>query len=255
MASRRILDPKAFGREARDACWQLLGRKAVDVDWPASRSRRSVRVEFEDGSVIATRRKRPERSQLEAVVMKTLHDNGGAVPAILAYDGAWLLQEYIEGERLPHVFAAADAGRSRAALVTAAQELAKIHRIAADTGLDQKVVRLGVKETWVAQLIDTPTRIGEAIAVPAPLLDNAAISQLIEAGAPSLVKWDARPGNAMMRTDGSVVWFDWEHCGARNALDDFAWLLADEYVPEIDGLADIAIGHIELDLLRSLAVC
>ena len=133
MASRRILDPKAFGREARDACWQLLGRKAVDVDWPASRSRRSVRVEFEDGSVIATRRKRPERSQLEAVVMKTLHDNGGAVPAILAYDGAWLLQEYIEGERLPHVFAAADAGRSRAALVTAAQELAKIHRIAAET--------------------------------------------------------------------------------------------------------------------------
>lgn len=67
MASRRIQDPAAFGREARDASWKILGRKAINVDWPASRSRRSVRVEFADGSVIATRRKRPERSQLEAI--------------------------------------------------------------------------------------------------------------------------------------------------------------------------------------------
>ncbi|MDG2268935.1 MAG: phosphotransferase, partial [Alphaproteobacteria bacterium] len=230
MASRRFQDPAAFGREARDASWKLLGRKAINVDWPASRSRRSVRVEFADGSVIATRRKRPERSQLEAFVMKTLHENGAAVPAFLAYDGDWLMQEYIEGQRLPHVFAGSDDGMSRTVLTTAAQELAEIHRIAARTGLDQKVVRLSVKEDWVARLIETPARIGEAIGVESPHLDTAAISRLVQAGAPSFVKWDARPGNAMMRPDGSVVWFDWEHCGARNALDDFAWLLADEYV-------------------------
>jgi len=25
--------------------------------------------------------------------------------------------------------------------------------------------------------------------------------------------------------DGGVAWIDWEHCGARDALDDLAWLL------------------------------
>lgn len=100
-----------------------------------------------------------------------------------------------------------------------------------------------MKEDWVARLIETPARIGEAIVVESPHLDTAAISRLVQAGAPSFVKWDARPGNAMMRLDGSVVWFDWEHCGARNALDDFAWLLADEYVPEMSGLLEIAVAQ------------
>ena len=27
------------------------------------------------------------------------------------------------------------------------------------------------------------------------------------------------------------AWFDWEHCGARNRLDDLIWLLCDESVP------------------------
>jgi hypothetical protein len=54
------------------------------------------------------------------------------------------------------------------------------------------------------------------------------------------VKWDARPGNALIVNDGAddggVAWIDWEHCGARDALDDLAWLLCDEYMPDHVGL-------------------
>jgi len=219
------------------------GRRSTLTGPPAGLA---VRVEFADGSVIATRRKRPERSQLEAFVMKTLHENGAAVPAVLAYDGDCLMQEYIKGQRLPHVFAGSDDGMSRTVLTTAAQELAEIHRIAARRGLDQKVVRLGVKEDWVARLIETPARIGEPIGVESPHLDTAAISRLVQAGAPSFVKWDARPGNAMMRPDGSVVWFDWEHCGARNALDEINVIItaADENIVAAAGVESVveAIG-------------
>lgn len=51
----------------------------------------------------------------------------------------------------------------------------------------------------------------------------------------------ARPGNALLvdrgageagATNGGVSWIDWEHCGARDALDDLAWLLCDEYLPD-----------------------
>ena len=55
---------------------------------------------------------------------------------------------------------------------------------------------------------------------------------LLHIRTPHFIKWDARPGNAIARRDRTVAWFDWEHCGARNQLDDVAWLLADEYVPD-----------------------
>lgn len=148
----------------------MLGRDALNVDWPASRSRRSVRVEFVDGSVIATRRKRRERSRLEVYVLSTLHEHGAAVPAVLAYDGEWLLQEYIEGVRLPHVLVSGDDARSHALLADAAAGLARIHRIGDETGLVDKMVRLGATDRWIDELLDTPNRIGMALDVPAPAL-------------------------------------------------------------------------------------
>jgi thiamine kinase-like enzyme len=35
----------------------------------------------------------------------------------------------------------------------------------------------------------------------------------------------------MVDTHGKITWFDWEHCCARNRLDDMAWLLCDEIMP------------------------
>jgi hypothetical protein len=255
MATRRIRDPEAFGREAADACQRLLGRDAVEVDWPASRSRRSVRVNFADGAVIATRRRRRERSELEAYVLKTLHDHGASVPAVLAYDGVWLLQEFIDGTRLPHLLVGDDRELSRTMLSRAAEALSQIHQIGAESGLNLRVARLGATDRWLGELIDTPNRIGEVLGVAAPKLDVAMIAEVIAADIPCFVKWDARPGNAVVRKDGSVAWFDWEHCGARNALDDLAWLLGDEYVPDLDGLLDIvaanAPGQMSADAARN----
>lgn len=248
MATRRVRDPQAFADEAAAACARLLDRKVVDVDWPASRSRRSVRVHLEDLTVIATRRKRKARSMLEATVLQTLHENGAAVPAVHAYDGVWLVQEYLDGERLPHVLIGDDKELSRDLLAAAAAELGRIHAIGAETGLDRRVVRLGANDQWLEEFLGTPERIGLALDIPAPELAQADMVALLRAGEPSFLKWDARPGNAVVRADGSVGWFDWEHCGGRNALDDFAWLLADEYVPDLPDLADIALANAPDDL-------
>lgn len=243
MAARRVRDPQQFADAAAAACQRLLGKTATGVDWPASKSRRSVRVHLDDLTVIATRRKRRERSVLEASVMKTLHENGAAVPAVLTYDGVWLIQEYLAGERLPHVLMTCEPDRAHALLAAAAETLAQIHRIGSETGLHEKVVRLGAADSWLRDLIDTPNRIGDALGVVTPGLDVDGLVAALRVGTPSFLKWDARPGNAVVREDGSIGWFDWEHCGARNALDDFAWLLADEYVPPLPGLADIAIAN------------
>ncbi len=44
--------------------------------------------------------------------------------------------------------------------------------------------------------------------------------------------------------DGTVAWFDWEHSGCRNRLDDVAWLMADEYTPDL--------GDTDVKLIRRL---
>ncbi len=225
------------------ACVRLLDRKAVGVDWPASRSRRSVRVRFDDGAVIATLRKDPRRSRLEYEVLRALHENGAPVPEPLAYDGQWLIQENLEGVRLAHALTEADDGQAHDLLDRAAAGLSVVHRIGGETGIADRVVRLGAKDSWIARFVDTPNRIGETLGVAAPALDIDALVARLRAGPPCFVKWDARPGNAIVRADGSVAWFDWEHCGARNGLDDFAWLLADEYAPDIPGIVDIAADH------------
>ncbi|MEP4378565.1 MAG: hypothetical protein ABJ215_10480 [Alphaproteobacteria bacterium] len=253
MATRRVRDPQAFADEAAAACERLLDRKATDVDWPASQSRRSVRVYLDDLTVIATRRKRPQRSMLEANVLKTLHEHGAPVPAVHAYDGVWLIQEYLAGERLPHALMDCEPARARDLLSSAAAGLAKIHRIGAETKLHGKVVRLGVADSWLRDLIDTPNRIGEALQAAAPDLDVDGLVNLLRAGEPCFLKWDARPGNAVVQDDGTIGWFDWEHCGARNALDDFAWLLADEYVPNVSGLADIAVANAPAEMSPAVA--
>lgn len=248
MARRSVRDPRLFGVEAAHACRRLLGRDPKSVDWPASRSRRSVLVKFEDGAVIATRRRRAERAELEAHVMRVLHDAGAAVPQVVAFDGEWLIQEYLEGTRLPHVLLHRGPGEARGALEAAAHELGRIHAIGRETGLDRQVVQLGRTDDWLREFVTTPARIGEDIDVPAPDLDIDALVARLRIRFPSLLKWDARPGNALARPDGRIAWFDWEHCGVRNALDDFAWLLADEFVPVLDGLADIAVAHAPADM-------
>jgi len=253
MARRRIRDPRLFGVEAAHACRRLLDRDPKNVDWPASRSRRSVLVRFEDGAVIATRRSRSERAQLEAHVMRVLHDGGAAVPRVLAFDGEWLIQEYLEGERLPHVLLNSDRGAARSALETAAHELARIHAIGRETGLVDQVVQLGRTDEWLAEFVNTPARIGEEIGVPASDLDVGALVEQLRISSPPLLKWDARPGNAVFLGDGRVAWFDWEHCGVRNALDDFAWLIADEFVPVLDDLTEIAVANAPAEMTADAA--
>lgn len=252
MPSRRIRDPQAFAEEAADACARLIGQTPTGIDWPASRSRRSVRLRLDGGSVIATRRKSVGRSELEAGVMRVLNANGAAVPAVLAYDGVWMIQEDLGGTRLAELLRKAEDGNDHEAawalLESAAESLRHIHEIGDRTGLSERVVRLGASPDWVGRLVDMPARIGAALDLPPPDLDRDALTARLALDVPCLLKWDARPGNAVVRADGRIAWFDWEHSGTRNAMDDFAWLLADEYVGGLTGLEAVAVDNAPVTL-------
>ncbi len=217
---------------AEDACRRLLGEQSLEVEQPGGRSRDSVRVRLKDRSVIATRRKSAKRAELEVFVLRALGGEGAPVPAVLAYDGDWIVQEDLGPHRLSQVLARVQEAEAEVVLDSAMAGLAAVQLAGRAAGLHERVVVLGTKASWLAELIETPQRIGAHLGIAAPELPTAELSQMLAVGPPHFIKWDARPGNAIVRRDLSVAWFDWEHCGCRNRLDDLGWLLGDEYVPD-----------------------
>ncbi|MGB5347404.1 MAG: phosphotransferase [Woeseia sp.] len=156
-----------------------------------------------------------------------------AVPRLLASDGRRLLvQEEIAGERLAQALHGADEASHERLLDNALRGLAAAQQAGSQAGFDTRLKALGDSREWLVGLLDRPAVIGGILDVPAPRPELPQLEALLALRSPRFIKWDARPGNAISRDDGSVYWFDWEHCGVRNRLDDLAWLLGDEHVPD-----------------------
>ena len=220
-----------FVDEAIASCERLLGHRPdqAHIHRPDSKS---VRLFLNDTTVIATRRKTPQRAELEVNVLKELRENGAPVPEILAYDGIWLMQEDVGRDRLSRKIYKTWESECERWLELALSSLSRIHSAAAVAGLHERVFKIGAKPDWLRQFINTPQRIGRFLDVPCPKLDHHRLLYTLNVPGRSFVKWDARPANAAARSDWTVSWYDWEHCGCRNRLDDVAWLITDESVPD-----------------------
>lgn len=236
-ASATAREPKTSANPDDDLalrCGDLLGEKIVSMQYPGGRSRRSFRLMLQqERSVIASIRPRRHRARTECRVLTELSARGAPVPRLLASDGGKLLiQEEIVGERLAESLSGQAESRFEEVLGAALDSLAETHRAGSEAGLDSRLATLGENFDWLAGLLDRPAVIGEILGVPAPRPDLATLESLLAIRSPRFIKWDARPGNAILSNEGVVFWFDWEHAGARNRLDDMAWLLSDEYVPD-----------------------
>ena len=217
-----------------------MGFEPVRIEYPGGISRCSVRAVATQRSYIVTRRKHAARAALEAGVLRELRAAGAPVPAVLAYDGEWLIQEDLGERRLSAALGAADVRSVGNWVAGAAGGLLLCQRAAEKAALSQRVAPIGVKAEWLTALLSTPGRVAEQLGLPDPDIGAVITPEQITPQRLSFVKWDARPGNALLvnegADDGGAAWIDWEHCGARDALDDLAWLLCDEYMPDHAGL-------------------
>ncbi len=219
--------------EAVEACTRLLGARPAQVELTGGGRLKSLRLRLQDRSVIATRRKTPQRAELEAAVLGALKKADAPVPAVLAFDGTWLIQEDLGTRRISRLLRDADVTECERLLNLALDSLARIHGIGDALGLPERLYGIGSKPGWLERLIGLPSRLGARLGVAAPNLPEAELVALLSGPQRSFVKWDARPANACLTADGSAAWFDWEHCGRRNRLDDLAWVLCDERVPDV----------------------
>ncbi len=218
---------------AAKVCESMLSANVLKIDQPGGRTRKSVRVHLENGSVIVTKRSTSMRSDLEANVLRELREHGAPVPRVLAFDDGWLIQEDLGDQRLSARLANASESEAEELLSNALFSLIEIHNAGRRAKLEKRVVAIGQNPDWIANFLNMPASLGRYIDMAPPTLPVEKLIKHLSVKKPQLIKWDARPGNANVGPTGRVFWFDWEHCGCRNPLDDMAWLLADEYVPEL----------------------
>jgi hypothetical protein len=211
----------------------LTGESADHFVFPGGYTRKSAVAVYADGRrLVVTRRRSESRAELEAGVLSALKAGGAPVPAVIKREGRWIVQEYLAGPRLSEALDRTDAAGGRRLIAAAVESLHFVQEAARQTGLEDKVVVIGNKPEWLETLAHMPERIGEHLDLPAPTRDIGAVTALLRVDTPRFVKWDARPGNAAVQEDGSIAWFDWEHAGRRNRLDDLGWLLGDEWSPD-----------------------
>lgn len=210
----------------------MTGQKVDRITFPGGKSRKSFRLTFTDGtSAIATRRRSDSRREREIDVMSTLSARQAPVPRVLGVQGDLMLQEDLGKTRLSEKLHAmsGDTAAITEALDQAIEAMAQIHEIAAEAGLSTRVPLIGAEPDWIDGLINCPREIEAALGLNIPTYSIESLQHLLRVREPSFVKWDSRPGNALLR-DGKAYWFDWEDSGARNALDDLVWLMCDEFV-------------------------
>ena len=227
--------PLISASSVRRACTNLLRCEPEKVQYPGGASRCSVRAIAGNKAYIVTRRKLATRAELEAGVLQELRAAGAPVPAVLAYDGEWLIQEDLGLLRLSAALGATDRRAAGNLAAQAIDGLLLCQRAAEQVKLAQRVAPIGVKPGWLSGLLSIPGRLADRLGLADPDLASVITPEALTPRRYAFVKWDARPGNALLINHGAgggVGWIDWEHCGARDALDDLAWLLCDEYMPD-----------------------
>lgn len=242
---KRKSSAERFADDAMRAVTRLLGVDAERMERPGGTSRTSVRMYLGDDTVIVTRRESKRRARLEAEVLRALSEDSAPVPKLLAFDGEWLIQEDLGGGRLSIRFAESDETECQRWLDAAVRSLKAVHMAGRKAELEKKVAVIGDDPDWIRGIASMPARVGGRIDRPPPELDLDGIVDLLAVRRPALIKWDARPGNASANADGTVGWFDWEHCGTRNRMDDLAWLMGCELLPDWPKAeADVLAEHL-----------
>ena len=222
-------------REMRIGIWEeLLESKVKNVDFPGGKDRDSRRLELLDGrSVIATERSDLKRAEMECAVLRQIGSQLQSVPNLIISDGYYrLAQEDLGGIRLSQALHNADEQGVESLLTNSLTQLSAIQKCGSEAGFDGDFLSIGHSPDWIKMLLSRPGVIGDYLKIPAPKLDLDDLLEHLKVRAPRFIKWDTRPGNANVQEQDQVVWFDWEHCGTRNRLDDAAWLLCDEFTPD-----------------------
>ncbi len=239
-----MAEPRVNDEEISTVCRQILGAEPTGITYPGGRDRKTVIADIGDREIVATKRSSLSRAKLEARVLQVLGD-GPHVPKLLGQKGNFVLQSRLIGQRLSEALELSNVETRKELLISAGMSLIELQVKANDSDLLSEAPKIGDRKGWHLDFAKSPDRLAEQISASPPVYEPDLLASIIAVRLPSFVKWDSRPGNALVDAQGSVGWFDWEHCGVGSAEDDLVWMLADEWSPNVP--------EAEFELLKRMA--
>jgi len=205
---------------------------------PGGDKRAVFRLQFEDQSVIASKRPNYRRTHMEAVVLSRLSAHCDVVPRCLGLVDHVFFQSDV-GEHRLNVEIAARKGKACKDLAGEAVATIFKYQSAAELAeLDRIVPPLGATPDWVAGFVAAARKIEGDTTELDPSLDVPALCAALAQPARTFLKWDCRSGNAAIGHDRKLRWFDFEYAGLRHGAEDIAWLLGDETWPMIPSVME-----------------
>lgn len=221
-----------------EVCQQVLGAEPDHIEFPGGRNRKSARIHLGDRALVVSRRRSAARAELEAGVLRELHEAGAPVPELIGHQGEWVFQSNLDGERLTIALHQTPVAEREALLGKALESIARYQHIGTRLGLHQRVQPIGAtRDDWALDLANQPKYLARQAGLPLPDYDSDKLAVRLHIAKPRFIKWDTRAGNAHLCGDGQVRWFDWEHAGARHPIDDVVWLLGDENLADLSAEA------------------
>jgi thiamine kinase-like enzyme len=183
-----------------------------------------------DQKFILTFRHNLAHAKLEAEVLKRISREKGPVPNLLNSSGHWLVQEYITGNRLSSSLNTKNKNLYSDYIYNGISSLIHLQEIAKKIHLGTSAWPICSKTAWKELEVSSLSSISNLTRLPLPRIDKNKIIDLLTINPSSFIKWDARPGNAIVGHKQRIFWIDWEHSGLRAGIDDLIWFLTDEWV-------------------------
>lgn len=231
-----------------------FGRPVRDVTAPGGADRSSLRLHFDDGTIIATVRPTLRHTRHEAMVLERLRARCADLPDMLGLDGDILFQSDVGDLRLNVAVAHHDRGGRIDLAAQAVAGLFRLHRAARDTDIGKLVPALGGDRRWIDHLVQSVEVLQPVSGGISPRFDRGAACEALSGQDRQFVKWDSRSGNAALDGHGRLRWFDFESSGRRHGAEDFAWLIGDETWPVApDDMVDVMIDGFDHGAGRDLA--
>jgi len=220
---------------------QALFRVPVEIhSSPGGVDRKTVICRIGDDLRAVSQRKPPVRATLEATILQKLGQHGLS-PKLVLHEGALVVQEYVAGRRLAEHLDTAQPDDAERLMGEAARSILQVQHIAARAGLSARVPAIGIRPGWEDDMAAAPAHLAPLLGLPVPSCDFGALLRVAPGQNRVFVKWDARPGNAIVRDTGQMCWIDWEHAGARRPVDDLVWLFGDEWAADAPNALDRAL--------------
>lgn len=251
-AEKAPLDQET-AREIAALSQELFGVKPQRIAFPGGKSRSAYLVDAGGRRSVFARRGKRGDATLEANMLRLLEPRPDT-PRLIAHSDPWTVQEFVEGTRLPiHLDECETMTQRERAVDLCLSSLADIHAHMVLRRDVDFLPAIGSSRDWIRTRVSAAHRLSRDCGLAEPIVDRDWLVDLMDNPRNTFIKYDARPGNALIDGD-RVCWFDWEDCGLGQPVEDLASLLCDEWT-SLDASAEQRMVEKHLGAFRGPMSC